>query len=122
MPDGDDAEREAFHILRPRLDTLEGMPWAELDAYGEQEETVQSPSGRWFRIVTGAFWDMEEWGSGMELYAKAYGRPGRRRRRPYTLWSSRGGPGDPVPEPPLGWTPERRVLGIRLGRRRGPQP
>jgi hypothetical protein len=91
---------EAEAILRPRLEALTGLSWIEMDAYGEKEETVESPSGRRFRVVTGAFWDMDEWASGMELYAKAYPESGR--RRPYTLWASRGGPGDPVPEPPPG--------------------
>jgi hypothetical protein len=107
---------EAEAILRPRLEALTRLSWLEMDAYGEKEETVETPSGKRFRVVTGAFWDMDEWASGMELYAKAYPESGRRRRRPYTLWASRGGPDDPVHQPPPGWRPPRRVLGIRLGR------
>ena len=113
-----EGEREAKEILRPRLEALERLSWAEMDAYGEKEETVEAPSGRRFRVVTGAFWDMREWASGMELYAKAYTESGWRSRFPYKLSSSRGGPDDPVPNPPPGWTPERRFLGLRLGRRR----
>jgi hypothetical protein len=90
---------EAESILRPRMEAMTRLSWVELDAYGEREETVESPSGRRYRVVTGAFWDMEEWASGMELYAKAYPESGRR-RRPYTLWASRGGPDDLVPERP----------------------
>jgi hypothetical protein len=114
-----DLKREALEVLRPRLSMLERMSWTEMDAYGERvEEIVESPSGRRFRVVTGAFWDMEEWGSGMEPYAKAYAPSGWRRWRPYKLWSDRGGPNDAVPGPPPGWRPQRRFLGFRLGRRR----
>jgi hypothetical protein len=94
---------EATEIMQPRLAALERMSWAELDAYGEREETVDSPAGRRFRVLTGALWDMEEWRSGMELYAKVYAPTGWRRNFPYTLSSSRGGPEDPVPEPPPDW-------------------
>jgi hypothetical protein len=111
-----DEKREALEILRPRLSMLERMSWTEMDAYGERVEVVDSPSGRRFRVVTGAFWDMEEWGSGMELYAKAYASSGWRRWRPYQLWSDRGGPDDPVPGPPPDWKPQRRILGVRLRR------
>jgi hypothetical protein len=107
----DDAEA----ILRPRLDALTRFSWAELDAYGEKEEIVEAPAGQRFRVVTGAFWDMDEWASGMELYAKAYPELGSRRRRPYTLWAARGGPDDPVPLAPRGWRRGWRVLGVQLG-------
>jgi hypothetical protein len=117
VSDADEAS-EATAILRLRLDALERLSWTEMDAYGESDETVHSPSGRRFRVVTGAFWDMDEWASGMELYAKAYASSGWRRRFPYKLWSSRGGPEDPVPEPPPGWTPERRLGWFCLRRRR----
>ena len=70
MPLTEKAEAEA--ILWPRLNALEAMSWHELDSYGEKQELVDAPGGRKFRIVTGAFWDMDEWASGMELYAKAY--------------------------------------------------
>jgi hypothetical protein len=61
---------------------------------------VAAPSGRRFRVVTGAFWDMDEWASGMNLYARAYAASGLRRWFPYKLWGARGGPDDPVPEGP----------------------
>jgi hypothetical protein len=117
VADSEESE-DAFAILRPRLEALEGLSWAEMDAYGEKQEFVRSPGGRQFRVVTGAFWDMKEWASGMELYAKAYAESGWRRRFPYKLWVSRGGPDDPVGEPPPEWRPPRRLLGIRLGRTR----
>jgi hypothetical protein len=91
---------EADAILRPRLQALEAMSWDELDRYDEQQEVVAAPSGRRFRVVTGAFWDMDEWASGMNLYARAYAASGLRRWFPYKLWGARGGPDDPVPEGP----------------------
>ena len=113
---GADEKDEALAILRPRLEALTRMSWLEMDAHGEMEETVLSPGGRTFRVVTGAFWDMGEWASGMELYAEAYAESGPKSRRPYRLWASRGAPGDPLPEPPPGWKPPRRILGVRVGR------
>ena len=94
MPGVSDAgeAHEATEIMRSRLAALERLSWAELDAYGEREETVESPTGRRFRVLTGACWETEEWRSGMELYAKAYATSGWRRNFPYTLSSSRGGP------------------------------
>jgi hypothetical protein len=112
----DGEKDEALAILGPRLEALTRMSWREMDAYGNQEEMVESPSGRTFRVVTGAFWDMDEWASGMELYAEAYTQSGPKSRRPYRLWASRGAPGDPVGEPPPGWKPPRRIFGIRVDR------
>ena len=109
---------EAEAILRPRLDALYAMSWRELDCYGEKEEVVTTPGGRTFRVVTGAFWDMDEWASGMELYAKAYPESGLRRWFAYKLWGDRGGLDDPVPKPPDGWRPAQRCRRSRLGRRR----
>jgi hypothetical protein len=96
--------------LNERIQSLERMSWYELDAFGEQRETVETPSGRQLRVVTGAFWDMDEWASGMELYAKAYTDRGWRRRVPYSRWSTRGGPDDPVPEPPPDWVVKSDVV------------
>ena len=109
---------EAEAILRPRFDALGAMSWRELDSYGEKQEIVKTPGGRTFRVVTGAFWDMDEWASGMELYAKAYAESGLRRWFAYRLWGSRGGHDDPVPEPPNGWRPAKRSWRSRIGRRR----
>jgi len=55
---------------------------------------ITCPSGRGLRVVTGAFWDMDEWQSGMNLYAKAYAEAGWRRWFPYRAWRCRGAPGD----------------------------
>jgi hypothetical protein len=107
---------EAEAILRDRIEALEGMSWYDLDAFGEKEEIVESPGGRRFRVVTRAYWDTEEWASGMELDALAYVDAGWRRRFPYRLHSVRGGPNDLVPEPPPDWVPGRWFLGIRLRR------
>jgi hypothetical protein len=116
--DSPDEKRDALEILRPRLDALACKSWAELDAYDEQEESVESTAGQRFRDVTGTFWDMDAWASGMYVYAKAYTPSGWRSRFPYKIVVTRGGPDDPVPDPPPGWTPERRFLGVRLSRRR----
>ena len=95
-------------ILQDRLAALEALSWIEMDSYGERVEPVTTASGERYRVVTGAFWDMDEWASGMELYVKAYATSGLRRLFPFKLWASRGGPGDHVPEPPAGWEPTRR--------------
>ncbi len=95
-------KEEALALLRPRVEAVASLSWEEMDKYGEQEEFVRSASGRSFRIVTGAFWDMEEWGSGMEIYAMAYAERGWRKRFPYKEWRVRGGPNDPVLDPPPG--------------------
>jgi hypothetical protein len=108
--------KEVEIILRQRLDALAALSWPELDSYGERDEVLTTPSEERYRVVTGAFWDMDEWASGMELYAKAYAGSGLRRRFPYKLWAARGSEEDPVPEPPAGWKPARRAR-IRRSRR-----
>lgn len=113
-----DERAETLRLLEARVDALARLSWEELNVYGEREEWMACPSGRRLRVVTGAFWDMEEWKSGMELYAKAYARSGWRRRFPYKVWRSRGGPDDLVPSPPAGWRPQRRLFGLRLPQRR----
>jgi hypothetical protein len=84
-----DEKDEALAILGPRLEALTLMSWREMDAYGKQEETVKAPSGRTFRVVTAAFWDMDEWASGMELYAEAYSESGPKSLRPLTAVDAR---------------------------------
>lgn len=113
-----DERAETLRLLGARVDALARLSWEELDAYGEREEWMACPSGRRLRVVTGAFWDMEEWKSGMELYAKAYVQSGWPRRFPYKVWRSRGGPDDLVPSRPPGWRPPRRRFGLRLPQRR----
>ncbi|MGI8729908.1 MAG: hypothetical protein ACR2LK_07950 [Solirubrobacteraceae bacterium] len=108
---------EAEEILWPRLNALEALPWHELDSYGEKEEVVDAPGGRRFRIVTGAFWDMDEWASGNGALRQGVRRVGFRRLFPYTLWASRVGADDPVPEPPEGWLPEQQIAAFRFRRR-----
>lgn len=96
-----DDKEEIRRALRDRIRGLYELSWEELDRFGHRTEHITTASGRQYRLVSGAFWDMEGWASGMELFAKAYAPKGWRRRFPYREWASRGGPGDPVPERPV---------------------
>jgi hypothetical protein len=95
-----DDKSEARALLQSRADAVASLSWEEMDRYGEQEEVVRTPSGRRFRVVTGAFWDMDEWASGMNIYARAYAERGLRKLFPYREWRVRGGPDDLVPDRP----------------------
>lgn len=79
---------------------MEALSWEELDAYGEREEFVTAPIGATFCVKSLARWDMEEWGSGLDIVVKVYPVTGFRRFWPYKATASRGGHGDPVPKRP----------------------
>jgi len=79
---------------------MEALTWEGLDAYGKREETVTAPSGAKFRVKSLAYWDMEEWGSGLDIVVKVYTATGLRRFWPYKAYASRGYYDDPVPERP----------------------
>jgi len=79
---------------------MEALSWEELDAYGKQEETVVAPCGARFRVKSLAFWDMEEWNSGLNIAVKVYTTKGIRRFWPYTAYADRGDYDDPVPKRP----------------------
>jgi hypothetical protein len=53
-----------------------------------------------YRVVTKAYCDMDEWESGIEVDGRAYAAHGWRRWLPYKEHRVRGGPDDPVGEPP----------------------
>jgi hypothetical protein len=91
---------EARQIAAEKLAALERLSWDELDAYGTRDERVTAPSGSAYRIKSAAFWDMDEWASGMELSVKVYAARGLRRLWPYKAYGGRGGPDDLVPERP----------------------
>jgi hypothetical protein len=101
-------EQEVRQFLRERVRAIEALSWEELDRYGKQTESLTTATGNTYRVVSRAYWDMEQWASGMEISAKAYAPSGWRRRWPYTAVGGRGGPTDPVGEPPTGWTAPRR--------------
>jgi hypothetical protein len=87
-------------IARRKAAEMEALSWEELDAYGKREETVTSPSGATLRIKSLAYWDMEEWASGLDIVVKVYTARGLRRFWPYKAYASRGDSYDPVPQRP----------------------
>lgn len=95
---GQTPEGEA--IAQAKAAEVAALSWAELDAYGDRVENVTGPSGRSFCVRSRAFWDMDEWASGMNIHVKAYAPTGLRRFWGYKAWKERGGPDDPVPERP----------------------
>lgn len=100
-------EQAIQRFLRGRVAEIEQLSWQQLDEYGTRTEEFTAPSGTRYRIRTQAFWDAEQWGSGMEIGAYAYAPNGWRRRWAYKAWGTRGGPTDPVPAAPAGWTRRR---------------
>jgi hypothetical protein len=91
---------EARGLGSAKAKEVAALSWAELDAYGEREEEVTSPSGHHLRVKTIVFWDMEEWASGMYIITKVYPDRGWRRWWPWKAVEGRGGPDDPVPARP----------------------
>jgi hypothetical protein len=100
-------EREIRAFLRKRVLAIEALSWEEMDRYGKRTEDFTTLSGNTYRVESCAFWDMGEWASGMEIYAKARSSSGWRRLWAYKDAGCRGGPTDPVPAPPRGWTRRR---------------
>ena len=96
-----DAEKaEAKQLIREWQERFWEMSWPDLDAYGTRIEEVVTPSGRRFRVKTWTFWDMDEWASGMNCIIKVRPLKGWRKWWPYKDWAARGGPDDPIPDPP----------------------
>jgi hypothetical protein len=100
-------EREVRALLEQRVEDVQELSWAELDRYGKHTERYTTDGGETYRIVTKAYWDGDDWESGIEIEARAYARTGLRRWLPYAAYRSRGEATDPVGEPPPGWTPSR---------------
>lgn len=88
---------EASALADTRAAEVAALAWEDLDAYGTREETAQMPSGRRVRVKTSAFWDAEEWESGMYVITRVYPERGWRRWWPWKAVEIRGGPGDSVP-------------------------
>jgi hypothetical protein len=88
-------------VARAKAKEIASLSWKELDAYGKRTEEVVTPSGRQLRVKSIAFWDMEEWASGMYVIVRV--RPGRGWRRfvGESAVETRGDHDDPVPERPL---------------------
>jgi hypothetical protein len=95
-----DIEAEARTIARRKAADMEALSWEELDAYGERQETVTAPSGATFRVKSLAYWDMEEWNSGLDIVVKVYPSKGLRRFWPYKAYAGRGDYHDPIPKRP----------------------
>jgi hypothetical protein len=74
---GEDPRR----IAQAKAKEIASLSWEELDAYGKREEVVLSPTGRRLRVKSVAFWDMEEWASGIYVIVKVYPTRGWRIQR-----------------------------------------
>jgi hypothetical protein len=95
-----DVVTEARAIAKRKAAEMAALSWEELDAYGKREEIVTSPSGATLRVKSLAYWDMEEWNSGLDIVVKVYPGKGFRRFWPYKAYASRGDHNDPVPQRP----------------------
>jgi hypothetical protein len=93
-------EEDPRRIAQAKAKEIASLSWEELDAYGKREEVVVSPSGGRLRMKSIAFWDMEEWASGMYVIVRVYPRRGWRRIWGYSAVETRGDSNDPVPERP----------------------
>lgn len=70
---------------------MDGLTWAQLDAYEPRVEHVTLPSGKVFRVKSVAFWDMDEWVSDLHISVAVYPERGWRRFWPYKARGYRGG-------------------------------
>jgi hypothetical protein len=100
---GEDPRR----IAQAKAKEIASLSWEELDAYGKREEVVLSPTGRRLRVKSVAFWDMEEWASGIYVIVKVYPTRGWRRIWGYSAVETRGDSDDLVPERPVSKSAER---------------
>jgi hypothetical protein len=91
---------EGQELAEARADEIALLSWEELDAYGERHELQTAPSGWTFKVRSRAFWDMDEWASGMNISVKVHSLRGLRRLWGYKAWRTRGAPDDAVPERP----------------------
>jgi hypothetical protein len=91
---------ESQELAESTADEIAALSWEDLDAYGERAELQKAPSGRTFKVRSRAFWDMDEWASGMNISVKVRRSYGLRRLWGYKAWRTRGGPDDLVPERP----------------------
>ena len=91
---------EARRLAQATAADIAALSWEELDAYGKRDEQVVGKSGCVFRVRSHAFWDMDEWASGIQVNVKVYALRGLRSVWPYKASATRGGPSDPVPTRP----------------------
>lgn len=70
---------------------IAALTWEELDAYGKRVEEAVTARGKRFRVMSHAFWDMEEWDSTMYVIVKVYPARGWRRFWGYSAVETRGG-------------------------------
>jgi hypothetical protein len=97
-----DTEIRAF--VRRRAAEIRDLPSEELDRFGRRSEGFVDSSGRSYRVLARAVWDMGEenkWATDMMIWVRTYGPRGWRRWWPYRANEVRPGPPD-VPEPPAG--------------------
>ena len=94
------SENDPRLVARAKAKEIASLSWEELDAYGKRTEEVVTPAGRQLRVKSVAFWDMEEWASGVYVIVRV--RPGRGWRRfvGESAVETRGDDDDPVPPRP----------------------
>jgi hypothetical protein len=87
---------EVREFLRRRAAAIKALPWQKLDRYGRQTEEFIAESGRSYRVVSRAFWDLGDhpWETDLEITVAAYAPTGWRRWWPYRASDVRGGPPD----------------------------
>jgi hypothetical protein len=87
-------DREVQEFVRGRAAEIERLPWVELDSFGKREESFTASSGRRYRIVSRAFWDLGDhrWETDMEITVAAYAPGGWHRWWPYRASLVRAGP------------------------------
>jgi hypothetical protein len=102
-----DEAQEVREFLRQRVEEVQRLSWEDLDRYGKRAEAFTTSAGNTYRVVTKAYWDGDEWESGIEIEGHAYAPSGWRRWLPYSDHRVRGAETDPVGEPPPGWMPSR---------------
>jgi phosphoglycolate phosphatase-like HAD superfamily hydrolase len=88
-------------VARARAKEIATLSWEELDAYAKRTEKVVTPTGRQLRVKSIAFWDMEEWASGMYVIVRVYPGGGWRRFVGESAVETRGDYDDPVPPRPI---------------------
>jgi hypothetical protein len=90
-------------LARAKAKEIASLSWEDLDAYGKRTEEVVTPTGRQLRVKSIAFWDMDEWASGMYVIVRVRPGKGWRRFLGESAVETRGDYDDPVPpRPPAG--------------------
>jgi hypothetical protein len=87
----------ARRLARVKADEIAALNWDALDRYGRQTEHVEAPDGTRLRVESQAYWDMDDWASGINIRVKVRPSRGWRRFWAYAEDRERGGEDDPVP-------------------------